>query len=226
VYLVVTKHGITPEPHPYSIASGYNLAASIKLGIKQVGDHTKSLTMLETGDRVLLYGPYGHFSDAFLHADRDSVFIGGGIGITPFIGMWHVALHSEERLDSDQVPLPVRSLHPEILRTWKSPVVSLFYVCARSAEASFDNDIRNEVILSRFQGFPELERRGHHYELFLSSRQGRISAEYIDSRVKGGIRDKYLFMCGPSPLVDALTKQFLAMGVPPEQIITEDFNLV
>lgn len=226
VYLVVNKDGITPEPHPYSIASGYNLEANVKLGIKQLGDHTKTLSLLEVGDRVLLYGPYGHFSDAFLRADRDCVFIGAGIGITPFIGMWHVALHSEEQLDPNEVSAPVRSLHPEILRTWKSPLVSLFYVCANSEEASFDNDIRNEVILSRFHGFPELEQRGHHYELYLSLDQGKINARYIDSRVPGGIRNKYLFMCGPSPMVDALTRQFTKMGVPPELIITEDFNLV
>jgi hypothetical protein len=94
--------------------------------------------------------------------------------------MWHVALHSEERYDQSQVPVPIRKLHPEILKTWKSPRVSLFYVCRMAEEASFDNDIRNEVILSHFHGFPQLEKRGHHYELYLSSKQGRISADYID----------------------------------------------
>jgi predicted ferric reductase len=77
VYLVIRKEGITPEPHPYSVACGYNLEATLKLGIKQIGDHTRTLDLLEVGDPVALYGPYGHFSDAFLRADRDCVFIGG-----------------------------------------------------------------------------------------------------------------------------------------------------
>lgn len=223
VYLVVRQPGITPEPHPYSIASGYNLEARLKLGIKQLGDHTSSLARLHLGDPVTLYGPYGHFSDAFLAADRDCVFVGGGIGITPFIGMWHVALHSEERHDLNQVPAPIRKLHPEILKTWKSPRVALFYVCRTHEEASFDNDIRNEVILSRFHGFPRLERRGHHYELYLSSRQGRISAAYIDRQTPGGVKDKYVFLCGPAGMTDDLTRQFAAMGLTASQIIVEDF---
>ena len=226
VYLVIRKEGITPEPHPYSIASGYNLEARLKLGIKQLGDHTRTLDRLQVGDPVTLYGPYGHFCDAFLRADRDCVFVGAGIGITPFIGMWHVALHSEERYDQNEVPTPIRKLHPEILKTWKSPKVSLFYVCRTFEEASFDNDIRHEVILSQFHGFPQLEKRGHHYELYLSSRQGRISATYLDRQAPGGLMDKYIFLCGPTPMVNDLIQQFEALGLDSSQIVVEDFNFL
>jgi predicted ferric reductase len=97
VYLFVHKKGISPEPHPYSIACGYNLDNIIKLGIKKSGDHTRSLDKSEVGDLGTLFGPYGRFSDPFIEGKRDCVFIGAGIGITPFLGMWHVALHSEER---------------------------------------------------------------------------------------------------------------------------------
>jgi predicted ferric reductase len=225
VYLVIRKPGITPEPHPYSIACGYNLEAQLKLGIKQVGDHTQTLDLLSIGDPVTLYGPYGHFSDSFLRADRDCVFVGAGIGVTPFIGMWHVALHSEERYTQNQITEPIRKLHPEILKTWRSPRVSLFYVCRTLAEASFDNDIRGEVISSKLHGFPQLEKRGHHYELYLSSRQGRISADYIDRQTSGGIQEKYIFLCGLSPMVDDLIRQFKAMGLKNQQIVVEDFNL-
>ena len=226
VYLVVHKEGITPEPHPYSIACGYHLDAEFKLGIKQVGDHTHTLDLLEEGDRTTVYGPYGHFSERFLSAERDCVFIGGGIGITPFVGMWHVALHSEDRYDQREVPERLTRLHPEIIKTWQSPLVSLFYVCRTKEEASFDADIQQEVVMSHFHGFRALEQRGHHYELYVSSQQGRITAEYIDSRVAGGVRDKYVFLCGPSPMVDALIRQFEAMKLSRRQIIVEDFNLV
>lgn len=226
VYLVVRKAGIKPEPHPYSIACGYNLESNLKLGIKKVGDHTRTLAGLEVGDPVILYGPYGHFSDTFLRADRNCVFMGAGIGITPFIGMWHVALHSEEQYDKNQVPAPVQELHPEILKTWKSPRVSLFYVCRTAAEASFDSNIKNEVILSKFHGFPQFEERGHHYELYLSAKQGRINADYIDRQTRGGIANKYIFLCGPSPMVSDLIRQFEEMGIPRRQIIVEDFNLL
>jgi predicted ferric reductase len=225
VYLVVHKPGISPEPHPYSIACGYNLEGKFKLGIKLVGDHTRSLRALEKGDTVSVFGPYGRFSQKFLEAKRDCVLIGGGVGITPFIGMWHVALYSEERVDKDTVSETLQGLHPEIVRTWKSPRVSLFYICHTKDQASFDEDIRGEVLRSHFHGFEALETRGHHYELYLSSEKGLFSAQYANDRVPGGIANKHIFLCGPSPMVEALIRQLLALGVPERQIIIEDFNL-
>jgi predicted ferric reductase len=226
VYLVIHKDGITPEPHPYSIACGYNLAAHIKLGIKKVGDHTLSLEKLANGDRVTVYGPYGHFSDKFLSAKRDCVFIGGGIGITPFLGMWHVALHSEERLPHDSVSERLTRLHPEIIRSWKSPLVSLFYLCRTRKEASFDDDISREVRMSHYHGFAAFEERGHHYELYISSEKGRLTADYIADKVTGGVKEKYIFLCGPSVMVDSLIRQFLQLGIAERRIIVEDFNLL
>lgn len=226
VYMVVQKTGITPEPHPYSIASGYNLSNLIKLGIKETGDHTRSLDSLEKGDAVTLYGPYGHFSDRFLSGQADCVFIAGGIGITPFLGMWHVALHSEERLEPRDVPERLRHLHPELIKSWKSPIVYLFYVCRTEQEASFDDDIRHEVMMSHFHGFKAFEDRGHHYELYLTSKQERITAEYVDRRVRGGVRNKTIFLCGPSPMVESLIGQFKSLGVKNRHIIVEDFNLI
>jgi len=226
VYLMVNKPGISPEPHPYSIACGYNLEGNFKLGIKEAGDHTRTLLGLEKGDPVAVCAPYGRFSDKFLGAKRDCIFIGGGIGITPFIGMWHVALHSEERLDREVIPERLRSTHPEIIRTWKSPRVALFYVCRTVDQAAFDEDIRREVLLSHFYGFNAMEERGHHYELYLSSFQARFSAQYVAGRVRGRIPERNIFLCGPSPMVDALIRQFNALGVPEKQIIVGDFNLV
>lgn len=226
VYLVIHKEGITPEPHPYSIACGYNLDSRFKLGIKKTGDHTRTLDLLEPGDAVLVYGPYGCFSDRFLTAERDCVFIGGGIGITPFLGMWHVAMHSGERRMTDTSETALVNLHPEIAPSWQSPLVSLFYLVATEDQASFDNDIKNEVILSHFHGFPAFDQRGHHYELYVDARQGLISAEYIAGQVSGGVLDKNIFLCGPTPMVASLIKQFRAMGVGEDQIIIEDFNLV
>jgi len=225
IYLVVKKNGISSEPHPYSIACGYNLERHIKLGIKKLGDHTRTLDKLNSRDEVILYGPYGRFSDKFLTAERDCVFIGAGIGITPFLGMWHVALHSEERLDSRDVPKRLQYLHPEIIRTWRSPLVYFFYVCRTEDEATFDGDIRNEVIKSHFHGFTAFEKRGHYYECYSSKKHGRITAAYINERIKGGLKDKYIFMCGPSPMIESLKMQFKKFGVKEHQFIVEDFNL-
>ncbi|MBU1043191.1 MAG: ferric reductase-like transmembrane domain-containing protein [Candidatus Omnitrophica bacterium] len=226
VYLVVNKKGISKEPHPYSIACGYNLKANFMLGIRQCGDYTRKLEIIEPGDSVTVYGPYGMFSDNFLSAQRDCIFIGGGIGITPFLGMWHVALHSEDQLSSKDMPQRLRVMHPEIIKTWKSPRVSLFYVVRDLKDVSFDKDIRQEIDSSMFHGFAALESRGYHYELHSAADKGLISADYIKQKIKGDLREKYIFLCGPLPMVAALIKQFKDLGVSKEHLIVEDFNLV
>jgi predicted ferric reductase len=116
-------------------------------------------------------------------------------------------------------------MHPECIRTWKSPRVALFYVCITKDQACFDSDIRHEVILSHFHGFEAFEKRGHHYELYLAARQGLITGPYIDSHVTGGLRDKNIFLCGPTPMVNSLMAQFESLDIPEDRIITEDFNL-
>lgn len=226
VYLVVNKKGISKEPHPYSIACGYNLKGSFKLGIKASGDYTRTLSAVEKGDAVTVYGPYGMFSDRFLSAKRDCIFIGGGIGITPFLGMWHVALHSEEQLSNKHLAERLKILHPEIIKTWKSPKVSLFYVVRSIDEASFNQDIQEEIASSHASGFGHHRERGHQYELYSADEKGLITAKYIEKQINGGLGNKDIYLCGPWPMMESLIKRFKEIGVHEEQFIVEDFNLV
>lgn len=226
VYLVVRKPPITPEPHPYSIASGYSPDGRFKLGIKAVGDHTVSLAHLEPGDRTSVYGPYGRFSEPFFSLGRDCVFIGGGIGITPFIGMWHVALHSEERMRSSEMDRMLRLRHPEISSDWKAPKVALFYLCKNRAEASFDDDILAEIASSPFGGLENARQAGYEYILYESQTHGRFNMDQIEKIIGDEFASRLFFLCGPTPMMEAIGTQLLARGVLPRDIFVEDFNLV
>jgi ferredoxin-NADP reductase len=117
-------------------------------------------------------------------------------------------------------------VHPEISDDWKSPRVALFYVCRNREDASFDDDISQEVTLSPLGSLSELPRAGHRYELYLSSEQGMITIEYLAAQVGAGFKDRNFFLCGPTVMVEALIKQLRALGIPDEQIVVEDFNLV
>ncbi|MDP2547852.1 ferric reductase-like transmembrane domain-containing protein [Oceanobacter sp. 4_MG-2023] len=73
------------EPHPFTIASAWNPAAPVLVFIsKALGDYTaRMLDELAPGTAVSVQGPYGcfNFEDSATH----QIWIGGGIGITPFI---------------------------------------------------------------------------------------------------------------------------------------------
>jgi predicted ferric reductase len=71
------------EAHPFSIASKSN-DKIIRICIKNLGDFTSRLNNLKVGDKVKLEGPYGKFG---FSSGKNQIWIAGGIGVTPFLGM-------------------------------------------------------------------------------------------------------------------------------------------
>lgn len=71
--------------HPYTIASCWNAADPTIIFItKELGDHTSRLReKLRVGQEVKVEGPYGCFT--FDDDCAHQIWIGGGIGITPFV---------------------------------------------------------------------------------------------------------------------------------------------
>ncbi|UBM07914.1 ferric reductase-like transmembrane domain-containing protein [Cupriavidus metallidurans] len=83
-FAFVTSH---PEEgaHPYTIASSWDVQTrKLTFITKALGDYTSTLpARLSVGDRVTVEGPYGCFT--FEDARKHQIWIGAGIGITPFI---------------------------------------------------------------------------------------------------------------------------------------------
>jgi predicted ferric reductase len=78
--------------HPYTIASDWDPNnPSIMFITKALGDYTNYLPeKLNIGDKAIVEGPYGCFT--FKDSCKRQIWIGGGIGITPFIArMKHLA---------------------------------------------------------------------------------------------------------------------------------------
>lgn len=76
---------INREWHPFTISSSPH-EDSLELTIKALGDHTANLTQLAPGDMVDIEGAYGKFGYTSDY-QRPQIWIGAGIGITPFIAM-------------------------------------------------------------------------------------------------------------------------------------------
>lgn len=72
------------EEHPYTLSSSPT-EEHVRMGIKALGDASAAMARLHPGVPVTLEGPYGRFFP--LDADEGrQLWIGGGIGITPFVG--------------------------------------------------------------------------------------------------------------------------------------------
>lgn len=78
-------HGLGEE-HPFTLSGGKPDGSELRFSIKVLGDYTRRLHKnIEVGMDASVSGPHGHFTQP---TGRDpQVWIGAGIGITPFLAM-------------------------------------------------------------------------------------------------------------------------------------------
>lgn len=80
--------------HPFTVNSADHGNGQVSFAIKALGDYTTRLqTELDVGRQVTAEGPYGCF-DLPLEGRGEQVWIGAGIGVTPFIA-WLEALQAQ-----------------------------------------------------------------------------------------------------------------------------------
>jgi predicted ferric reductase len=75
------KPGMWWQAHPYSL-SALPTANQMRITVKDLGDHSGSLSRLEPGTRVAIEGPYGAFTHHARHTDR-VLLVAAGVGATP-----------------------------------------------------------------------------------------------------------------------------------------------
>ncbi len=67
------------KPHPFTISS-FSQEQNLSFSIKSLGDFTSKIKTVDKNEVIKIDGPYGIFN----FKNKDSIFIAGGIGITPF----------------------------------------------------------------------------------------------------------------------------------------------
>lgn len=190
VFTIFENKKIGAEEHPFSISSS-PIDKTLRLSIKKSGDFTNNLAPLKVGEKVTLYGPYGQFGRRALSTNKDLVFVAGGIGVTPFLGITNY--FSDQKL---------------------SKKFDMYYTVSKKQEAVYQKELSEKI-----QSLGTAKLYTH-----LSEISGRLTAKTIADKT-GGITKKLIFLCGPRPMMVALTQQFVDMGVKRQNIIFEDFDL-
>ncbi len=192
-----TKKNLIREQHPFSI-SGYYEGNVIRLSIKDLGDFTHIVPEIQEGDTMTVFGPYGKFDDKLFTRTSDMVWIGAGIGIAPFVYMSQYF-----------------GLLPESGKQGKRKV-HLWYVLKNENENLFEEQFRQTTS----------EDSDFSYSLWHSDTQGFIRAQDIVDSVGGveELKKRTIFICGPIPMMESLTKDFYAMGVSERNIVFEEFR--
>lgn len=178
---------ISEGAHPYTIASGWNAERPrITFITKALGDHTAGLReKLHIGQEVKVEGPYGCFT--FDDDCSYQIWIGGGIGVTPFIArMKELALQK-----CSPACTTVQTVH-------------LFHTTA---------DVDEEALGKLAADARSADVRLH---ILIDARDGRLTGQRIREAVPEW-RKASIWFCGPTPFGGALRRDFSAHGFPVQE---------
>ena len=164
---------------------------------KKFTDHEYSLALkaAKVGDWARIDAPYGQFT--FEGEYPKIALLGGGIGITPFMSICKNA--TDKDLNSK---------------------ITLFYGCRT------ENDMAFRVELE------ELAKKNKNLNLIYIINQptekwkgatGNINAEMV-KQLLPDYQENVFFTCGPPPMVEAMEKLVISLGLPKEKLKRELFS--
>jgi len=188
------------EEHPFTISSSPTQEGCHAATIKESGDFTRTVGTMRPGDLVAVQSPFGRFSYALYPEEHDLVFIAGGIGITPFMGM--LRHMRDNRADKEVLLLYTNRTEADIafreeldrISSQSSPRLSIVHILSRSGDA--------------WDG-----QRGH------------IDRTLIQKKVIGDLRTKVFYLCGPPSMMTATIVVLLELGISSRRIRSERFAL-
>lgn len=187
--------------HPFSFSGSASNTSRLAFTIKELGDFTASIKNLSRDQRVYVDGPYGAFSvDRHPHAP-EFVFIAGGIGITPMMSMLRTLADR-----GDARPL------------------TLIYANKTLEAATFLEEIEklpqrlNLNVVHVLESPPE-GWQGEKGYINADLLKRYLPAERLPNRVE-------IFICGPAPMMNAVEKALVQLGVPMGDFHSERFDLV
>ena len=197
-WLTAWKTPFSDTEHPFSIVSSAERKTEIKMSIKDLGPFTKKVRTLKPGDRVFVDGPYGAFNlDRFPGAER-LIFIPGGIGVTPIMSMLRTMA---DRGDSR----PIR----------------LFY-CNREWESlAFKEEIKMLESKLNLETIYTIEKPPKKWE----GESGFLNKDILNRHIpKKWLKDGTdIFLCGPTPMMNAVENELLKIGYAHNQVHSERY---
>jgi predicted ferric reductase len=195
------------EYHPYTIAGdAHPDGRGLRLLIRALGDCTGHLQSVRPGVRALVQGPYGGFL-AQRDPARPQLWIAGGIGLTPFLAALRASGRAEgpgSAFTPPAGPAGPGATVPRIdLVHVHRPDDALALECAGEGAEPAPAGVRLHSIKA-------------------GDDPDAVWRELLD-RV-GDPAGRQVFLCGPPPLVDALSARLRDAGVAPQDIHSERFD--
>ncbi|MFW6077471.1 MAG: ferric reductase-like transmembrane domain-containing protein, partial [Hyphomicrobiales bacterium] len=179
--------------HPFSIADSPT-RPGLSLIVKEAGDFTRHIGALAPGTPVGIDGPHGDFTLED-HEDESILLVAGGVGIAPIMGLLR---DLAARGDPRPVRLAYAAGQPEN------------FACLPEIEAAHSR-LDLQVMLLSEEGGPQWK-----------GLVGRLDRTRLDQMLKGlDPARSVALICGPNPMVTAVSDMLLDLGMPVERVIYE-----
>jgi predicted ferric reductase len=182
--------------HPFSISSAPADRPRIEFTIKEAGDFTNRVGAVPIGTRAYLDGPHGTFTPAGMPACR-LVLIGGGVGFAPLLGILR-------QLAADGWPHPI--------------------------DVVYGNRVESQII-ARDEFEALTERLALRLHLVLSEPPpgwpgptGELTPDILAACLPERDGAALYLVCGPVPMMNAVERALLGLGIPADRIVSERFT--
>jgi len=197
-WLTVGESPFLRHEHPFSFSSSAGGRKRVSFTIKEVGDFTSRVKEIPPGAKVFLDGAYGYFS-IDRHEAPGYVFVAGGIGITPLMGMLRTMADRDDRR-------PVLLI--DVNREWES-------ITFREELAELEQRLELTVVHVLTRPAPGW-----------TGPSGRFRADMLCGLLPDDMLERDYFICGPGPLMDVVERALHGAGVHFRQVHSERFDLV
>ncbi len=192
--------GLPAEEHHFTISSSPEEKPEHTATIKSVGDFTSTIKDTKSGDRAVIQAPFGRFSYLLHSWENNFVFIAGGIGITPIIGMLrHMRDTRKDRrvlliFGNNQVDEIVFREELEEMENLEKPDLKVVHVLVNPPDG--------------WEG-----------------EKGFVTENIIKKYTGETYRNRYYYVCGPPVMMDKVIGTLKKMGVAKKHIHSERFSL-
>ncbi len=184
--------------HPFSIASSAEQVGRLEFSIAEAGDFTSGIDDIPETAVVYVDGPHGTFS-IDRHDGPGYVFIAGGIGSPPMLS---------------------------ILRTMKdrknSKPAWMFYGNINPESIAYQDDLDELKQHLNLEVIHVLEEPPDNWQ----GETGFIDADILRRYLPENLDELIYFICGPLPMIDAMTDALDEIGIPKNQILMEQYDMV
>ena len=198
-YLKIKSDTFLYESHPFTIASSSTDKEKLAFYVKGIGDWTKKLSNLPTETEAEIIGPFGKFSPFLFNGKTEKlIFIAGGIGITPFIGLIRSLSNMENKIP--------------VLLLWSSKTSKDF--------------LQIDEFETLQKTYPEFQYKlfvsdEKPHGVFIGS---RINKDILSDHLSKFVPGTQAMVCGPPMMMKAVKTDLISIGFPKENIHYEDFS--